>query len=300
MARCGGKGSNPHVLACGGDGFRVHGAAERGTAAHCRECARVRAAYDGPLRKAIGERYGWSMHNCRETIGCTIHDEKSWSFWNSHEKPGAPGGSRIDQNRWLIQQEWDYVASKTSTAINDDNFVDNLRYATWDNGFSIPWLGSDSDFSVFSTTPVAEQDEKPIVLDEELKDWLEGINPSAPAYREPKGETAKSGIVYIGVNERAWPGWVVSGKTSSADRLSGYQTGDPYREYSLIAAAVIENGLSDAERLFQRDLNEAANRRGVPSSTGDSEWFEIDIDLAVSILSELDGISSFIDHREGA
>ena len=302
MVNCEGKGRNPHVLACGGDGFHVYGAAERGTAKHCRECARVRAAYDGPLRKAIGERYGWSMHSCRDTIGCTIHEGKSWSFWNSHEKPGIPKPTRISQNRWLIQQEWGYVASEESTAILDDKFVNNLRYATWDDGFSIPWLDSDADadFSVSPTIPVAEQDENPTNLDERLKSWLEEANPSAPVYRKLKGEAAKSGIVYIGVNERAWPGWVVSGKTSSSDRLSGYQTGDPFREYSFIAAAVIEDGLSDAERKFQKDLSENATKRGVPSSTRESEWFEIDVDLAVLLLSELDGISAFFDYREDA
>ena len=103
--------------------------------------------------------------------------------------------------------------------------------------------------------------------------------------------------MYIGVNERAWPGWIVSGKTSSSDRLSGYQTGDPFREYSFIAAGVVEDGLSDAERRFQDELVLYATRRGVPSSTRESEWFEIDVDLAVSILSELDGVSEVLDYR---
>ena len=299
MARCGGKGRNPHVFACGGNGFQIYGAAERGTASHCKECARVRAAYDGPLRKAIGERYGWSMRNCRETVGCTLHDDKSWSFWNSHEKPGIPGASRKEQNRWLINQEWNYIARRDSTACHDSNFVENLHYATWDDGFSIPWLQSGGEV-LAQSIEVAERDLDPTDLDDQLVDWLDNANPDAPVYERLRGEAAQSGIVYIGVNERAWPGWIVSGKTSSSDRLSGYQTGDPFREYSFIAAGVVEDGLSDAERRFQDELVFHATRRGEPSSTRESEWFEIDVDLAVSILSELDGVSEVLDYRSDA
>ena len=236
------------------------------------------------------------MHNCRETVGCTQHDTKSWSFWNSHEKPGIPGASRKEQNRWLMTQEWDYLAREDSTARFDTNFIENLRYATWDDGFSIPWLQSGGE--VFAPSiEVAERDIDPTDLDDQLADWLDNTNPDAPVYERLRGEAARSGIVYIGVNERAWPGWIVSGKTSSSDRLSGYQTGDPFREYSFIAAGVVEDGLSDAERRFQDELVLHATRRGVPSSTRESEWFEIDVDLAVSILSELDGVSEVLDYR---
>ena len=72
------------------------------------------------------------------------------------------------------------------------------------------------------------------------------------------------------------------------------------REYSFIAAGVVEDGLSDAERRFQDELVIHATRRGVPSSTRESEWFEIDVDLAVSILSELDGVSEVLDYRGDA
>lgn len=296
MVRCEGKGRNPHVFACGGDGFQVYSAAERGAASHCKECARVRAAYDGPLRKAIGKRYGWSMHNCRETVGCTQHDGKSWSFWNSHEKPGIPGASIKEQNRWLMAQEWDHLARGDSTARFDTNFIENLRHATWDDGFSIPWLHTGGEI-LLPSIEVAERDLDPTDLDDQLMDWLNNANPDAPVYERLRGEVAQSGIVYIGVNERAWPGWIVSGKTSSSDRLSGYQTGDPFREYSFIAAGVVEDGLSDAERRFQDELVLHATRRGVPSSTRESEWFEIDVDLAVSILSEIDGVSEVWDYR---
>ena len=145
--------------------------------------------------------------------------------------------------------------------------------------------------------PVAEQENLALNMSDEDAEWLAETNPAPPENEVPAGQAATSGIIYLGENIRAWDGWVVSGKFSTQSRLGGYQTGDPFREYRFIATARVEDGLSDAEDRLQEELDAQTTRRGVPSDTGDSEWFEIDRDLAVEILRELNGITGFRDLR---
>lgn len=145
--------------------------------------------------------------------------------------------------------------------------------------------------------PVAEQENPAINMSEEDAEWLTETNPAPPENEVPAGQAATSGIIYLGENIRAWPGWVVSGSSSTRRRLGGYQTGDPFREYRFFATARVEEGLDDAENRLQDALDAQATQRGVPSDTGDSEWFEIDRDLAVEILRELDGVTGFRDLR---
>lgn len=92
-----------------------------------------------------------------------------------------------------------------------------------------------------------------------------------------KIESTKEGDVYIIVNS-AWPEWVKVGKASIAeDRLNGYQTSSPFRDYSIAAVMATENR-HETEREMHRVFEYFADeRRG--------EWFKIDKVTAIKIFN---------------
>ena len=56
-----------------------------------------------------------------------------------------------------------------------------------------------------------------------------------------KIESTEQGDVYI-ITNSAWPEWVKVGKASIAeDRLNGYQTSSPFRDYNIIAKLAAED-----------------------------------------------------------
>lgn len=86
------------------------------------------------------------------------------------------------------------------------------------------------------------------------------------------------GEVYIIVNE-AWPEWVKVGKASiSEDRLNGYQTSSPFRDYSLITTMPTENKHEKEKEMHDVFTKYADERRG--------EWFKIDRGKALDIFNE--------------
>lgn len=262
---CLGKGNNPRVFACDGGQRPV---AERHGANHCGACETGLATFGTYLRRAIHTRNNWIMGD-------------NWDYWRALSPE-----ERAEHN----EQEKTLYRAGTSTACE-----------VVPDEWAVQWPEEENEgeqqVDPLPAAPVAEQENPAINMSEEDVGWLAEMNPTPPQNEVPAEEAATSGIIYLGENIRAWPGWVVSGKFSTRSRLGGYQTGDPFREYRFIATGRAEDGLSDAEDRLQDELDAQATQRGVPSETGDSEWFEIDRDLAVEILRELDGITGFRDLR---
>ena len=88
----------------------------------------------------------------------------------------------------------------------------------------------------------------------------------------------KEGYVYAIVNP-AWPDWIKIGMAIDAeDRLKGYQTSSPMRDYVLVYS-VFSNNRSKDERKAHKLAEKIAERRG--------EWFKIPQDKAIDILKEI-------------
>ena len=264
---CQGKGNNPRVFGCGGGQRPV--AERHGTTNYCDTCESARSTFDSRRRGAIHIRNNWQRGG-------------PWADWNSLSQ-----AEKDEQN----EQEMALFRAGTSTACE----------ACREDGWLIQWPEEENEgeqqVDPLPVAPVAEQENPAINVSEEDAEWLTETNPAPPENEAPAGQAATSGIIYLGENRSAWTGWVMSGKTSGSNRLGGYQTGAPFRDYDFIATARVEEGLSDAEDRLQDALDAQATQRGVASDTGDSEWFEIDRDLAVEILQELDGITGFSDLR---
>jgi hypothetical protein len=85
------------------------------------------------------------------------------------------------------------------------------------------------------------------------------------------------GEVYVIVND-AWPEWVKVGKASmSEDRLNGYQTGSPFRDYSVIATLTTEDRHVKEKEMHKVFTHFAEDRKG--------EWFKIDRVKAINIFN---------------
>jgi len=93
----------------------------------------------------------------------------------------------------------------------------------------------------------------------------------------------KEGYVYAIVNA-AWPEWVKIGKALDAeDRLSGYQTSSPMRDYKLVYSVHFEDR-SVAER---KAHTLAAFKTAHPWNKHDNgEWFKLTEVEAIEILKE--------------
>ena len=90
-------------------------------------------------------------------------------------------------------------------------------------------------------------------------------------------EDTKEGDVYAIVN-KAWPDWVKVGKASIAeDRLSGYQTSSPFRDYEIIAKVAVENR-HQKEREMHKVFEHFADTRN-------GEWFKINKVTAIKIFN---------------
>ena len=82
---------------------------------------------------------------------------------------------------------------------------------------------------------------------------------------------SREGQVYIIVNN-AWPDWVKIGMAVDAeDRLNGYQTGSPMRDYKLMYA-VSTDDRRKAESAAHKAASKVAERRG--------EWFKMSVEQA--------------------
>ena len=97
------------------------------------------------------------------------------------------------------------------------------------------------------------------------------------AWSHEKIESTKMGEVYVITND-AWTDWVKVGKASIAeDRLNGYQTSSPFRDYSIIATLSTDNRHTKEREMHRVFEHFAQERRG--------EWFKIDRLKAISIFN---------------
>jgi hypothetical protein len=82
---------------------------------------------------------------------------------------------------------------------------------------------------------------------------------------------SKEGQVYI-ITNSAWPEWVKIGMAIDAeDRLNGYQTSSPMRDYKLMYAVSTDNRRK-AEAAAHKAAEKIAERRG--------EWFKMSVGQA--------------------
>ena len=93
-----------------------------------------------------------------------------------------------------------------------------------------------------------------------------------------KDAQVKEGYVYV-ITNPAWPDWVKIGMAIDAeDRLNGYQTSSPMRDYELVHA-ISTPDRARAERVAHKAAAMCGERK--------SEWFKIDTTEAVTILQHI-------------
>jgi hypothetical protein len=84
-------------------------------------------------------------------------------------------------------------------------------------------------------------------------------------------ESSTEGMVYI-ITNPAWPEWVKIGMAIDAeDRLNGYQTSSPFRNYRLMYS-VSTDDRRKAEAAAHKAAEKVAERRG--------EWFKMSVGQA--------------------
>jgi hypothetical protein len=94
-----------------------------------------------------------------------------------------------------------------------------------------------------------------------------------------KANSIKEGYVYA-ISNRAWPDWVKIGMAIDAeDRLNGYQTSSPYRDYTL------EHKVYSANR--RESEREAHTKAAVVCKSNKGEWFKMSVEQAITILDNL-------------
>ena len=97
------------------------------------------------------------------------------------------------------------------------------------------------------------------------------------AWSHNKIESIDQGEVYIIVNE-AWKDWVKVGKAvSSSDRLNGYQTSSPFRDYKVVATLTTDNRHTKEKEMHKIFEHFAEKRKG--------EWFKIDKVTAIKLFN---------------
>ncbi len=93
-----------------------------------------------------------------------------------------------------------------------------------------------------------------------------------------KDKKVKEGYVYV-ITNPAWPEWVKIGMAIDAeDRLNGYQTSSPMRDYELVHAIPTPDR-ARAERVAHKAAAMCGERKG--------EWFKIPNSEAVTILQHI-------------
>ncbi len=124
--------------------------------------------------------------------------------------------------------------------------------------------------------------------------WVDGkyISPEHPLHKPgryksfgdaaftalQKDKQILEGYVYA-IRNKAWPDWIKIGKAVDAeDRLNGYQTSSPMRDYQLVHAIPTPDR-SRAERVAHKAAALCGERQG--------EWFKIPSEEAVTILQHI-------------
>jgi len=97
------------------------------------------------------------------------------------------------------------------------------------------------------------------------------------AWSHSKIESTEQGDVYV-ITNSAWPDWVKVGKASIAeDRLNGYQTSSPFRDYSIVAKLSTEDRHTKEREMHKIFEHFAKERKG--------EWFKIDTVTAIKLFN---------------
>lgn len=95
------------------------------------------------------------------------------------------------------------------------------------------------------------------------------------AWSHEEIEKTSEGYVYAIVNP-AWPEWIKVGKAVSADdRLSGYQTSSPHRDYRIIATMASDDRHEQERVIHKVFSDECLQRKG--------EWFKLAEQSAINI-----------------
>jgi len=90
-------------------------------------------------------------------------------------------------------------------------------------------------------------------------------------------ESVSQGEVYIIVND-AWPDWVKVGKAvNSDDRLNGYQTSAPFRDYRVVAKLPTDDRHNKEKEMHKVFEHFAEDRKG--------EWFKISRVTAIKLFN---------------
>lgn len=134
---------------------------------------------------------------------------------------------------------------------------------------------------------------------EELQDQLnkERFEEGKEDEQENDEDLDQRGWVYV-LWCPAYPTWVVTGKAKNfRDRINGYQTYSPNRDYELVGLAYVENRKEGEEKLQDEIDNEHAGKRG-KASNKPSEWFEITKEQAYETLERLNPETTFKNHPE--
>ena len=93
-----------------------------------------------------------------------------------------------------------------------------------------------------------------------------------------KDKQILEGYVYA-IRNKAWPDWIKIGKAVDAeDRLNGYQTSSPMRDYELIHSVYF-----DDRNKAERDAHKVAERKGERKG----EWFKLTEQQALEVLREV-------------
>lgn len=92
--------------------------------------------------------------------------------------------------------------------------------------------------------------------------------------------SVKEGYVYV-ITNKAWPDWVKIGMAIDAeDRLSGYQTSSPHRDY------ILEHSVHSNDR--RKSEQEAHTRAAKLAIEVNGEWFKLTVQHAIEVLDNLD------------
>ena len=97
------------------------------------------------------------------------------------------------------------------------------------------------------------------------------------AWSHNKIESIDQGEVYI-ITNAAWSDWVKVGKAvSSDDRLNGYQTSSPFRDYKIIATLATDDRHTKEREMHKIFEHFSEERKG--------EWFKIDRITAIKLFN---------------
>jgi len=90
----------------------------------------------------------------------------------------------------------------------------------------------------------------------------------------------QEGYVYV-ITNKAWPDWVKIGMAIDAeDRLNGYQTSSPHRDY------VLEHSVYSNDR--RKSEQQAHTRATKIALETNGEWFKLTVEQAIEVLNNLD------------